>query len=367
MSWRNIVIGAFFAGLSTIAGLAIAQIVGSLPFVLQNNTLADATQVMADFNKIVNDTNANAAKNGVNADITQLAALVTPINAGQGGSTTYIGGTSTGSANLQAVASIIPAGFAIGSFKKVVFVAGFGNTGALFINVAGSGSAPVTRPVPGGVVALGGGEVVAGMIVEVREAGGSYQLLNSALPMLPGTSMVYRGGSVPAGFLAEDGSCVAQATYPALFSIIGVNYGACGAGNFNLPDSRGRVDAGLDGGTNRLTTAGSGVNGTSLGAAGGAQNVTLPQSALANATLALTGNLTNGTITVQNQAQFTTNAQPAGAGFSTYSVGGSSLGFTAVLASTALTGTTASINGGVTQTATTTVQPTIVATKMVRY
>lgn len=36
-------------------------IIGALPVQLQVNTLADATQVMQDFNWIVNQTNANAA------------------------------------------------------------------------------------------------------------------------------------------------------------------------------------------------------------------------------------------------------------------------------------------------------------------
>lgn len=41
--------------------LRIAAIIGTLPNNLQNGAVADATQVMADLNKIVNDVNANAA------------------------------------------------------------------------------------------------------------------------------------------------------------------------------------------------------------------------------------------------------------------------------------------------------------------
>ena len=50
-------------------------IITSLPVNLQNNTVADATQVMSDFNTIVNSVNANAAHNGVNSDITALTSL----------------------------------------------------------------------------------------------------------------------------------------------------------------------------------------------------------------------------------------------------------------------------------------------------
>lgn len=60
-------------------------IIGALPYTLQNGTVADATQVMADFNKILTDVNANAANAGVNTNITSLTALSTPLSVGQGG------------------------------------------------------------------------------------------------------------------------------------------------------------------------------------------------------------------------------------------------------------------------------------------
>ncbi len=62
------------------------SIVGALPFTLQNGTIADATQVMADFNSIKTDVNTNAAANGANNDITSLAGLTTPLSVAQGGS-----------------------------------------------------------------------------------------------------------------------------------------------------------------------------------------------------------------------------------------------------------------------------------------
>lgn len=59
----------------------------------------------------------------------------------------------------------------------------------------------------------------------------------------------------------------------------GSPFGTDGEGNPRVPDVRGRVTAGKDnmGGTpaNRLTSAGAGINGTELGAAGGAQTHTL--------------------------------------------------------------------------------------------
>lgn len=97
----------------------------------------------------------------------------------------------------------------------------------------------------------------------------------------PGFSMVWRGSALPEGrWLWEDGSAISRTTYAELFAAIGTTYGAGnGTTTFNLPDSRGRVDVGRDnmGGTasSRVTTAGSAIDGATLGASGGAQNVTL--------------------------------------------------------------------------------------------
>lgn len=59
----------------------------------------------------------------------------------------------------------------------------------------------------------------------------------------------------------------------------GSPYGVDGGGNPLVPDARGRGTAGKDnmGGVaaNRLTTAGGGINGAALGAAGGSQTHTL--------------------------------------------------------------------------------------------
>ena len=70
-------------------------IISPLPYTLSNGTTNDATQVMADFNQIVNDTNANAAHNGANSDITSLTGLTTPLSAAQGGT-----GNANGTANI---------------------------------------------------------------------------------------------------------------------------------------------------------------------------------------------------------------------------------------------------------------------------
>ena len=98
--------------------------------------------------------------------------------------------------------------------------------------------------------------------------------------VLPAGMIVpYAGASAPTGWLLCNGQSVLRADYPALFAAIGTTYGTADGTHFTLPDMRGRVPAGKDdmGGSaaSRLTSANGGVDGASLGAAGGSQNVTL--------------------------------------------------------------------------------------------
>lgn len=103
--------------------------------------------------------------------------------------------------------------------------------------------------------------------------------LGNALPAGIGP-LPYAGATAPSGWLLCFGQTVSRSTYAALFAAIGIAHGAGdGSTTFNLPDMRGRVPAGKDdmGGTaaNRLTAGGSGITGTTLGAAGGAETHTL--------------------------------------------------------------------------------------------
>lgn len=72
-------------------------------------------------------------------------------------------------------------------------------------------------------------------------------------------------------YLICDGTTFSAGTYPLLNAILGGN---------TLPDFRGRSRAFLNGGTNRITTAGSGIDGDTRFSAGGAQNVALDVSTL---------------------------------------------------------------------------------------
>lgn len=169
----------FFIGLQQAA---LAATCSSYPFTLQNNTTADATQVMADFNTVRNCVINNAAGSGVNTDITSLTGLSTPLSVPQGGTPVFIGGTSGGSANAQTVATTNPIGFALTSGYRVTFIAGFTNTGTATLNVNSTGATAVKKLGYAGLETLTAGEIVAGNVVEAIYDGTQFVLLSTLVP-----------------------------------------------------------------------------------------------------------------------------------------------------------------------------------------
>lgn len=100
-----------------------------------------------------------------------------------------------------------------------------------------------------------------------------------------GTVLPFAGSSAPTGWLLCFGQAVSRTTYADLFTVLSTTYGAGdGSTTFALPDLRGRIPGGKDnmGGTaaSRLTSGGSGVDGATLGASGGAQTHTLTDAQL---------------------------------------------------------------------------------------
>lgn len=86
----------------------------------------------------------------------------------------------------------------------------------------------------------------------------------------------YAGSAAPTGWILCYGQAISRTTYSELFTAIGTTYGVGdGSTTFNLPDLRGRVVAGQDdmGGASadRLTNQTGGVDGDTLGDAGGAE------------------------------------------------------------------------------------------------
>jgi len=134
---------------------------------------------------------------------------------------------------------------------------------------------------------LTGGTTSTGAHQSVASVGTSGQVLTSngagALPTFqtvvaftPGMLMPYAAASAPSGWLLCYGQAVSRSTYAYLFAVISTTYGVGdNSTTFNLPDFRGRAAFGKDdmGGSaaSRLTTAGSGVDGATLGTGGGSQ------------------------------------------------------------------------------------------------
>ncbi len=172
-----------FLGLSA----AHAQIIGSLPFQLTNGTVADATQVMANYNYIISQVNANAANGGANSSITSLSGLTTPLSHGQGGSQYYSAAKSTGSANAQVVSSgITPSGFTLAAGNIEVFIAGYTNTGATTLAFNGTTATAIKKLSASGLIPLQGGELVANNIVTVFFDGSSFDLITLPVSNLLG-------------------------------------------------------------------------------------------------------------------------------------------------------------------------------------
>lgn len=128
----------------------------------------------------------------------------------------------------------------------------------------------------------------AGTVLTSNGAGAAPSWQAAASTSIPsGVMMAYGGTSAPSGWLLCDGSAVSRTTYSTLYAIVGTAFGVGdGSTTFNLPDLRGRVPVGKDnmGGSaaSRMTTAGSGVDGLTLGASGGAQTHTLTTAQLAS-------------------------------------------------------------------------------------
>jgi len=136
-------------------------------------------------------------------------------------------------------------------------------SGAYTLTIASAGS------VAGGVT------IPQGSRAQILCDGGvSYGVTVATTSSLPvGTINAFAGTTAPSQWYLCYGQSLSTTTYSALFSAIGYTYGGSG-GSFNVPDLRGRTLAGLDnmGGTNanRLSSV---LSSTTLGAAGGDQNL----------------------------------------------------------------------------------------------
>lgn len=179
---------------------------------------------------------------------------------------------------------------------------------ALTGSVSADGQTPITNPLQGtsgtaslpswtftadhtsgmylaavGKLGFAGNGVAIGFLDQNLAAttGNQFYYANGAIPCPVGSIKDWPGVTAPTGWLFLYGQVVSQTTYAGLFAVCSTTYntGGEGAGNFRLPDCRGRLTAGKDnmGGSTagNITNAGCGVVGTTLGATGGSQNQTI--------------------------------------------------------------------------------------------
>lgn len=255
---------------------------GTLPFNLLNGTLADASQVMSNYNAIIASVTATCAASGTNNDITAINGLTTPLSIPQGGSRVYAGSVpTTGTVNAAIVTTLSPSGYTLTQGNIVCFIPSGPNTGA--VTLAANGTA-VTNVVKqggaSGVAPLSGGEMNSGEYTCVIYDNTNYEIIGTPVQngqLVPsGTILDYAGTTAPAGYLFCDGASYSTTGPTAvLFGIIGFTYGGSGS-SFNVPDLRGRVGAGNDAVAHRLN---SGTIGSVAGNA--TQTITLTTAQMA--------------------------------------------------------------------------------------
>ena len=209
----------------------------------------------------------------------------------------------------------------------------------------------------------GGVQIAAINASGVNAVAGKLMEAGAAL-IPPGTILPYGGSSAPTGYLLCDGSAVSRDAYAALFTAYGTTYGTGdGSTTFNLPDCTGRVIAGRESTATRLTTAGSGIDGDTLGATGGAETHTLTTAQMPthNHTINITDPGHSHTVEYQQ------NGIPSGS-FVNNRVSAINTGFPSsgntVSATTGITATSDSVGGGE---AHNNVQPTIVLNYIIKH
>jgi microcystin-dependent protein len=258
---------------------------------------------------------------------------------------------------------------------KIAFVPHATNGATVTLNVDGLGAKPL-RAVPG--VELPAGALIAGTPYVV-----TYNNSDAAFYLHQGTAIAYSiplGGLIPylgstaphSNFALPFGQAISRTTYASLFALISTTFGTGdNSTTFNLPDLRNLTIFGLGnmGGSDRglITNAVSGITGTTIGATGGAQSVTLARANLPNAQLTVTGTVTPKVAGLAmigpNTGATTVNIHDGGGtGNLVYGAGQ----FAVVDIVNLDGGATASINGGVTQTVVNEMPPAMVLPYILR-
>lgn len=160
-------------------------------------------------------------------------------------------------------------------------------------------------------------------------------------------------GAPSSAFVNPYGQALSRSVYSSLFALCTTFYGSGdGSTTFNIPDLRGRTPIGSD---DMGGVAAGRVSGAGIGATGGAQSVTIAQNQLPNVSPTFTGNALPPHSHTVNATGISVSYSGSGGNNSP------TFGSTATSSDSAGTpsGTISSINGNVTQQATSVLQPYI--------
>lgn len=235
---------------------------------------------------------------------------------------------------------------------QVAFTPHTGNGATVTLKVDGLAAKPL-RSSPG--VELPAAVLIAGnpYVATYYNASGEFILrgfysMPEAIPI--GVGMPSFFDTLPnSNFAFPFGQAFSRTTYAKLFERFGTRYGSGdGTTTFNGPDIRGRTIFCLDnmGGAaaGRITTAGGGIDGLTIGAAGGTQAITLTRPDLPNTSGAVTvtdpGHVHSSYISYPASNQTNSGSFPAAVNYSSINTGSAVTGISA----------TFNLNGGVTQT-----------------
>ena len=129
---------------------------------------------------VINSTHWNAALDDIETALSTAPATTRALwpTAGQvQDGAFHWGGTSGGSANAQTV-TLAPVVTSQAAGRRIVFIAGFTNTGAATLSPNGVAAAAFRKKLAGGLTALTGGEIVTGNIGSCIDTGTVYVLDN---------------------------------------------------------------------------------------------------------------------------------------------------------------------------------------------
>jgi len=155
-------------------------ITGSKPFTFTPGTTISSSQVNADYDYIINQVNANGAKNGVNSSITALLGITTPLAVTSGGSPIWTATTIGGTANAITVSSTTPtiSSYSLTKGNILSLQPTSNNTGAVTLNVNSLGAVNVFKNTLGGLIALQSNDLTTNQVYSVYYDGTNYMLLN---------------------------------------------------------------------------------------------------------------------------------------------------------------------------------------------